>query len=172
MTTQHLRVATHTFQWYLCCMGTALQERIKQTTFTSVYQEAFLNLIVVADHLRRNLTRSCEVHGITAAQYNVLRILRGVYPNGHPRCEIIERMIEEAPDVTRLIDRLVRSGHARRAKSKDDGRLSLTFITKKGLDLLDSMQKDVDRADAEFRVRLKESEAKTLSTLCERIYAP
>jgi len=152
-------------------MGTALQERIKQTTFTSVYQEAFLSLMVAADHLRRNMTRSCEAHGITGAQYNVLRILRGVHPGGHPRCEIIERMIEEAPDVTRLIDRLVRAGYARRSKSKEDGRLSITCISKKGLDLLESMQRDIDIGDAEFRSRLKEPEAKTLAALCERIYA-
>lgn len=151
-------------------MGTALQQRIKQTTFTSPYQEAVLNLLVAADHLRRSMEQTCESHGITAAQYNVLRILRGVYPNGHPRCEIIQRMIEEAPDVTRLIDRLVKSGYARRGKSKDDGRLSVTFISKKGLDLLALMQKDVDASDAVVRERLSVDEAAALSQLCERIY--
>src|SRR5215204_2537155 len=52
----------------------------------------------------------CRKHGVTHDQYNILRILRGVHPTGHPRCEITKRLISRAPDVTRLLDRLVRQG--------------------------------------------------------------
>lgn len=151
-------------------MPTSLKDRLQQQHFASVYQEATLNLLVCADHLQRGIEEICERFGITSAQYNVLRILRGVHPDGHPRCEIIRRMIQVAPDVTRLIDRLEKAGYAQRSRSAEDRRLSLTIITPAGLKLLERMQPDVDGLDTAIRDRLSESEARTLSKLCEKIY--
>ena len=151
-------------------MGEGLQHRIKQKTFASVYMEAHLSLLVAADHLTRHTEEICEQYGITSAQYNVLRILRGVHPDGHPRCEIIERMINAAPDVTRLIDRLVKAGFARRGKSEADGRLSLTFITEKGLGLLTTMQPEIEDSERLLASRLSDKQARTLANLCEKLY--
>jgi DNA-binding MarR family transcriptional regulator len=151
-------------------MGEILRRRIKQEQFSSPYQEAFLSLLVAADHVQRKMDESCEANGITSAQYNVLRILRGVHPNGHPRCDIIDRMLQEAPDVTRLIDRLEKAGLVSRGKSEEDGRLSLTFITKEGLALLDKMQPHITEANEVFSAKLSEQEALQLTSLCERIF--
>ncbi len=152
-------------------MGEILKQRIKQDTFSSAYQEAYLGLIVAADTLQRNSEEVCERYGITSAQYNVLRILRGVHPDGHPRCDIIDRMIHTAPDVTRLIDRLVKAGLARRGKSEEDGRLSLTFITDKGLKLLTKMQPEIETAERELASRLTKQQAKELASICELLIA-
>lgn len=130
-----------------------------------------LGVLVTADHLTRLMEETCDRYGITSAQYNVLRILRGVYPDGHPRCEIITRMITAAPDVTRLIDRLEKMGLAERRKSVDDRRLSLTVITQKGLDVLASMQPEVDAADERFSRALSQTEAKKLAELCDKLVA-
>jgi len=148
-------------------MGQHLKERIKQHTFTSSYQEAILGILVCADQISRKMEAVCEIHGITAAQYNVLRILRGVFPDGHPRSVIISRMINVAPDVTRLIDRLERAGFAERAKSKVDGRLSLTLITDNGLRLLEKIQPDIDQIEQDIRNSLGEAQAKHLADLCD-----
>lgn len=56
-----------------------------------------MSLLVTAGHLRQALDEACETHGVTHDQYNVLRILRGVHPNRHPRREIEDRMIERSP---------------------------------------------------------------------------
>src|SRR5688572_17468892 len=104
-------------------MGEYLEKRLQQRQFNSIYHEALLNILVCADYLERQQEAVCAEYDITAAQYNVLRILRGVYPQGHPRCDIITRMIHAAPDVTRLIDRLIKGGFASRGKSDADGRL-------------------------------------------------
>lgn len=148
-------------------MGQQLKERIKQDTFTSSYQEAILAILVCADQISRRTETVCELHGITAAQYNVLRILRGVYPDGHPRSVIISRMINVAPDVTRLIDRLEKAGFAERLKSNADGRLSVTFITRKGMDLLHKIQPDIDRIEENIRQSLNEADAKRLAELID-----
>ena len=151
-------------------MGEALRKRIKQTEFKSVYQEAQLSLMVAAAMLEDETDEVCEKYGVTAPQYNVLRILRGVYPDGHARADIINRMIRRAPDVTRLIDRLVKAGLAERGKSADDGRLSLTFITKKGLALLKKMDKEISGLEKNLTARLSERDAKSLARLCEKLF--
>jgi DNA-binding MarR family transcriptional regulator len=152
-------------------MGEGLKQRIKQDRFESPVQEALLNLLVAADHLRNASQAVCEEQGITRGQFNVLRILKGVYPEGHPRCEIAVRMVERAPDITRLVDRLEKEGLVERSRAAEDRRLSVTRITKKGLQLLERISPHFELLSQELMRRLSAQEAKTLSALCERIYA-
>lgn len=150
-------------------MSEQVKRRLKQSHFTSLYQEAILGVMVCAERLTRDMDTTCEARGITTAQYNVLRILRGVHPNGHPRCEIIDRMIHAAPDVTRLIDRLEKLALVERVKSTEDRRLSVTVITLKGLELLDAMQPDVDAFEIALSTRISEKEAAVLAEICDKV---
>jgi DNA-binding MarR family transcriptional regulator len=153
-------------------MGDALKRRIKQTAdFESPVEEAMLNLMVAADHVRARLDRVCADFRITTGQYNVLRILRGAHPNGHPRCEIAARLIEKAPDVTRLVDRLETQGLVERDRSEEDRRLSLTRITKKGLGVLDKMDNALAETNRYFSERVSRRDCRELSRICEGIYA-
>jgi DNA-binding MarR family transcriptional regulator len=151
-------------------MGEVLQHRLKQARFRSVEQEAMLNLIVAASYMLNYLERICNEFGITQPQYNVLRILRGAYPGGHSRCEVIERMVDRAPDVTRLIDRLERQGLVARERSSDDRRLSITRITGKGLELLERMQPTIDDVEVMIASRLTPEECAAISAGCEKLY--
>jgi DNA-binding MarR family transcriptional regulator len=151
-------------------MGDALSRRIQQARFDSPAQEAMLNLLVAADHLHGRMERVCSEFGVTASQYNVLRILRGVHPEGHPRCEIARRMIERAPDVTRLIDRLEKRGWVERDRAERDRRLSISRITDVGLELLARIAPAVEQAEQDFRARLSEDACRELSRICEQIY--
>lgn len=151
-------------------MGEALKQRLKQSSFENDAQEALLNVLVAANYLRQHMSHVCAALGITHAQYNVLRILRGVYPSGHPRSDIICRMIEQAPDVTRLIDRLEKQGLVERVRIESDRRLSIARITTEGLDLLARVQPDIDNFDKSLKDKLSEEECRVLSALCEKIY--
>ena len=151
-------------------MGDALRKRIQQSRFESETQEAILNLLVAADHLRSRTERICSELGISASQYNVLRILRGVHPQGHPRCEIARRMIERAPDVTRLIDRLKRRGLVERARGERDRRLSISRITPPGLELLERIDPRLAELQRELAGRLPPRDCRELSRICEEIY--
>jgi len=151
-------------------MGEALKRRIKQERFESPEQEAFLNLLIVADFLHEKLERVCAKYGITHGQYNVLRILRGLYPDGHPRCEISARLLERAPDVTRMVDRIEKEGLVERDRSTEDRRLSITRITKKGMKLIDKMTPEIEEMSKSFSTKLTKQELKILSHLCETIY--
>ena len=151
-------------------MGEALSRRIKQARFDSPAQEAMLNLMVASDYVREHVDRACAEHGITHGQYNVLRILRGAYPEGHPRCEIALRMIERAPDVTRLVDRLEGQGLVERDRSENDRRLSITRITPKGLQLLEQLTPELADFQRRFSAKLSKQDCRELSRICETLY--
>jgi DNA-binding MarR family transcriptional regulator len=151
-------------------MGEHLKKRLMQSRFESPYQEAFLNLLIAAAHLREHAQGAFQPLDITNAQYNVLRILKGAHPEGYPRCEIQRRLIERAPDLTRMIDRLVRAGLVERGQSENDRRQSITSITRKGLDLLERTKPALGQVHRTLSDRLTRAEAEELSRLCERLY--
>src|SRR5688572_22623095 len=101
-------------------------------TRTKLQSGALVAMLVTAGVLERELDAACQEEGITHDQYNVLRILRGAPSEGHPRGEISSRMINRAPDVTRMIDRLSRRGLVARGWHPENRRLSMTTITKEG----------------------------------------
>jgi DNA-binding MarR family transcriptional regulator len=151
-------------------VGEALKKRLKQERFESTLAEALLNLKVAAAHVSERTERVCAEHGITGGQYNVLRILRGAYPGGHSRCDIASRLIERAPDVTRLVDRLERQGLVERVRSDEDRRLSISRITKSGLDLLERMDPAMRAAHEAFAERISLRDRRELSRICEGLY--
>ncbi|HZP23037.1 MAG TPA: MarR family transcriptional regulator [Terriglobales bacterium] len=151
-------------------MTEALSRRLKQDEFASPAQEALLSVLVAAATLNDLMDRVCAEHKITRAQYNVLRILRGAYPNGHPRCEIACRMIDRASDITRLLDRLETRRLVRRRRGSEDQRQTVTFITAKGLRLLESMEPQVDAEVASVLSGLSDEDCRELGRLCAAIF--
>ena len=91
-------------------MGRLQQELKQRKPFQSVAQEALLGLMRTTDLMRRQVAAFVEPHGITLQQYNVLRILRGGGTDGVPTLEVAERMVEQTPGITRLLDRLEAKG--------------------------------------------------------------
>jgi DNA-binding MarR family transcriptional regulator len=153
-------------------MGRILKERIQQEReFESLSQEALLNLFVASAHARKKIERVCRAYKLQFSHYNVLRILRGAHPGGHARCDIIERMIDPSPDVTRLIDKLVERGLVRRSPSEEDRRRTIHTITDAGIDLLDDMHPDIKDVQGWFGRRVSDDDLRHLSRICEGIYA-
>jgi DNA-binding MarR family transcriptional regulator len=152
-------------------MGKILSRRLKQENFESVEQEAVLNILVASNHIRSKVETLCVRFGISLSQFNVLRILNGKYPEGYPRGDIISRMIEPAPDVTRLIDRLIKANLVERYSSVEDRRLSLARITKSGQSLLKKIKPEIDALNSIVADNLSKAESKQLSFLLEKVYA-
>ena len=153
-------------------MANALYDRVIEKAYDSSRQEAMINLLVVAGHYRQLLNELCGSYGITYDQYNIMRILHGVYPDGYPRCEIIDRMIERTPDVTRLLDRLARRGFVERVKTETDKRLSVAKITQEGINLLDEMDPKLKKMVKRFSRHISKKDMKKLSDICARLYEP
>jgi len=121
--------------------------------------------------MKRSLAQVIEPHGITPQQYNVLRILRGAGPDGLPTLSIGERMIEQTPGVTRLVDRLERKTLVARTPCPKDRRRVFCRITQKGLDLLKELDDPVNRWDAQAVAVLPPSELDSLINLLDRVRA-
>ena len=151
--------------------GGDLRERLKQTQpFESGAQEAMLSLMVAGAAVREEVEETCARFGLAASHYNVLRILAGAPAGGHARCDIIERMIDRGPDVTRLMDRLEEKGLVRRHRSEEDGRVTLHRITKEGRALLEEMHADIRAVQHRFADQLDEADQHALTQLCAKVY--
>jgi MarR family transcriptional regulator, organic hydroperoxide resistance regulator len=151
----------------------ALQREIQQTKpFGSLAEEAALGLLRTSDVLHRSLADVAQPHGITLQQYNVLRILRGAGLEGLPTLEIGARMIEEAPGITRLVDRLERKTLVERHRCPKDARRVLCRITSAGAKLLRELDRPMRRASDAFFAPLREAEARRLIHLLDAVRSP
>ncbi|HWR34838.1 MAG TPA: MarR family transcriptional regulator [Clostridia bacterium] len=131
-------------------MRDCLKTEIKQSKpFSSLEEEVFISLQRTADVLTAKAEAVLKQYGISVTQFNVLRILRGAGGAGLACGEIGERMIARDPDITRLLDRLERSGWIARTRDDKDRRVVITRITREGLGLLAKL----DRPVQEFNVQ-------------------
>jgi DNA-binding MarR family transcriptional regulator len=106
-------------------------------------------LMRAADLARRQMNAVVEPHGLTLQQFNVLRILRGAGGDGLPTLEVANRMVEETPGITRLLDRLEKKGLIRRQRCPRDRRQHLCWITAAGQALLQKMDAPIARTHEE-----------------------
>lgn len=149
-----------------------LQREIRQgKPFRSRGQEVVVALLRTADLVRRAVSQAVETHDITLQQYNVLRILRGAGQQGLPTLEIAERMIEHAPGVTRLLDRLEAKGLVRRERCREDRRQVLCWLTPAGLELVERLDEPVDKADVEAVAQLTPEDQEKLLRLLDAVRA-
>jgi DNA-binding MarR family transcriptional regulator len=145
---------------------------LKQTRpFHSRYQEALLALMRTAAVAKRPVVKVVEAAGISLAQYNVLRILRGAGSEGLPTLAIRQRMVEEAAGITRLIDKLEAGGYVSRERSTPDRRLVLCRISKKGMALLAELDDAVTEADKAVLKVLDDGELDQLIVLLDKARA-
>lgn len=125
----------------------ALQQEIRQTKpFRFLEEEAYIALRLTAQVMDQPWFRYLrKSEDISPSQYNLLRILRGAGDEGRTMREIAERMINRDPDVTRLADRTVKLGLARRVRDAEDRRVVKLFITRKGLEMLSRLDPAVEK---------------------------
>ena len=148
----------------------SIADEIRQSTaFASRAQELTVALLRTSNVVRRRLARIAEQRGITLQQYNVLRIFRGARGSSLSALEIADRLIEQTPGVSRLLDRLVARKLVRRDRATDDRRMIECVLTAKGLELLASLDDAMTRADEVAMKMLSARELDTLDGLLGRI---
>jgi DNA-binding MarR family transcriptional regulator len=126
-------------------MSGKLANEIRQTKpFRSREEEAFLNLARTYEFLAQQLGELLKQYQLTAAQYNMLRILRGAGADGVTCSQATERMLTPDPDITRLLDRMEAQELIRRERSKEDRRVVITRITPRGLELVGRIDEPLD----------------------------
>jgi len=123
-----------------------LAKEIQSKPFALLEEEAALNLARTFEVVQQRLSETLKPHQLTATQYNVLRILRGAGSEGVTCSQASERMVNHDPDMTRLLDRLEARKLVERERSREDRRVVVTRIAKKGLDLVNSLDAPVNAA--------------------------
>lgn len=116
-----------------------LKADIKQTKFKSEFEKVAVNLIFTRNWFDEQQQKLLKPEGLTLAQYNVMRILRGQYPEVCTVNLIIERMLDRMSNVSRIVDKLVSKGLVSRVPNKEDRRAVDVRITDKGLKLLSEL---------------------------------
>ena len=105
---------------------------------------------------------------ISAQQYNVLRILRGQYPNSASIGLIKDRMLDKNSDVSRIIDRLKRKKLLERKECKLDRRQKDVTISDEGLKLLETLDQDLSSIEKVI-ANVSEEDAVKLNSILDEI---
>ena len=143
-----------------------IKEDIKQPKFENNKIMAMVNVYYTANWLRDKELPIYEKYGILSQHYNVLRILRGKYPESASPGEIKKVMLDKGRDLTRLVDKLVKLGYLSRKLCTHNRRKMEIMINQKGLDVIDNISKESSVIFDSFK--LTESEAEQLSELLDK----
>jgi DNA-binding MarR family transcriptional regulator len=143
-----------------------IEEEIQQEQFRCPHQKAVINLIFTANWLFSKQQAWFKPFGITAQQFNILRILKGQYPKSISATEIKGRMLDRNSDISRLLDRLISKNLVEKKTCPSDKRAADVFITTAGLELLATLEKQQKEID--FILTLSDAEATQLSDLLDK----
>jgi DNA-binding MarR family transcriptional regulator len=138
----------------------------------SLENRIFVALLETADAISQEAEQLLKAAGLTGAQYNVLRILRGAEPEGLPCRGIGDRMISHDPDMTRLLDRMEKRDLIIRERQTDDRRVVKARITAQALRLLKTLDQPVHALHKRQFRHLPASRLRTLGALLEEVRAP
>lgn len=145
-----------------------LSEDIKQKSFKNEFNKAIVNILFTNNWIHEKQLSLFKPHGLTEPQYNVLRILRGQYPNPSTINLIIERMLDRMSNASRIVDKLEQKGFVQRMQCKGDRRAVDVTITETGLKLLEDL--DVKMTGWESLIQgLNEEEASKLNDLLDKL---
>ena len=147
-----------------------LEEAIKTNKFNDERHKATVNILYTAYWLRNLFSGTLKEYGITLEQHNVLRILKGSYPQELCVKDIASRILEKSSNVPRIIDRLVAKKLVKRTQSKEDKRETLVSLTEKGIETIDSARKSIEGVTAE-QVLISDEEGRMVNELLEKIRA-
>lgn len=145
-----------------------LEKEIKQTKFRNEYHKLAVNIFFTHGWLVNKHTEILKSFEITTAQYNILRILRGQYPNPVPISLLKDRMLDKMSDASRLVERLRTKELINRKICKEDRRRVNVLITQKGLDLL----AELDKFDVQFETNfnnLTKKEVNEMNVLLDKL---
>ena len=145
-----------------------IDKDIQQAKFRNSRQKAGINLIYTLAWMKEKTKVIFDSEDITSQQFNILRILRGSFPEPLSTLQIRERMLEKMSDTSRIVDRLITKGLVKKLICKDDRRLVDVIITEKGKKMLERLDARQDEIDGVLG-NLSEKDANVLSDLLDKI---
>ncbi|MGI8598739.1 MAG: MarR family winged helix-turn-helix transcriptional regulator [Chitinophagaceae bacterium] len=145
-----------------------IEQDIHQYNFRSTKQKAVVNLLYTYGWTIERIKSFLSKEDITHQQYNILRILRGSFPDPLSTLQIRERMLDKMSDTSRIVDRLLVKGLVKKSTCSKDKRLVDVVITEKGQKLLKKLDTEDDHIN-KVMDNLTENEAEMLSNLLDKV---
>jgi len=145
-----------------------LENAIKQKTFQSPLHKMIVNITYTGSWLEGETNHFLKKFGISSQQYNVLRILRGQYPDPATVMLITDRMLDKMSNASRLVEKLRKKDFIERKICPDDRRRVDVIITDKGLALLDAIENEFKQITTLFS-HLSSNEIETLNNLLDKV---
>lgn len=145
-----------------------IEEAIQQKKFMNAFQKAHVNVLYTASILSQQTSESLKPFRLTVQQFNILRILRGRYPEPATIKELTARMLDKMSNASRLVDKLLEKGLVERRTCSEDRRRVDVVISKEGLDLLSRVSAIVEQRYEQQFQQLNEAEAALLSDLLDK----
>lgn len=142
-----------------------IEEELK-SRFESEQHKAMLNVLFTAAWFRNGQVELFKPFGISPQQYNILRILRGAKDRVNMHC-VKERMIDRAPNATRLTDKLISKGLVERERCEEDRRVVYVRISEKGLHMLRQIDERTKAREVDTVRRLSDVDAAELNRLLD-----
>jgi DNA-binding MarR family transcriptional regulator len=149
-------------------MSPLIKEELKQSNFRNPHQQVQVNIIYTSGWIQSEHMQIFKQYGLSHQQYNVLRILKGSYPEALSLGSIKSRMLDRMSDTSRVVERLRKTGLLKRNVAANDRRVARIIITEKGLKLLDEMKSKEAEMD-KMTGNLSNEEAELLSSLLDKI---
>lgn len=139
----------------------------KAPRYESAYHEAIVNVSYTHNWCNDKVKQAVSPYDITSQQFNVLRILRGQFPNPSTINLVKSRMLDKMCDASRIVDRLVHKDLVIKNVSNYDKRAVDILINDKGLNLLKKIDNEVSLS-AILSPNITEDEAEQLIALLDK----
>lgn len=146
-----------------------IEEEIKQKKFRSVHHKAHINVLFTASWLSQHSARLLKPYKISWQQFNILRILRGMYPEPATVKLLTERMIDKMSNASRLVEKLKLKGYVERTVCPSDRRRVDIRITEQGLKALENISRVMEDGLHRQMDNLSEEDAEQLNGLLDKL---
>ncbi|MFZ5553262.1 MAG: MarR family winged helix-turn-helix transcriptional regulator [Bacteroidota bacterium] len=145
-----------------------LEDEVRSRKFSSEAQKAHVNILFTSAWLNNQVMYLFKPYGLSTQQYNILRILKGQYPNAAPLKLLTERMIDKMSNTSRLVEKLSQKKLVDRKTCKESRRQVDITLTEKGFKLVEELNEKVDKYHKSINV-LTNEEAKQLNDLLDKL---
>ena len=145
-----------------------LEKEIFSNKFENKHHKTVVNILYTYGWVTNLLRKRFDKYHITMQQFNILRILRGQYPQPATINLLKERMLDKMSDTSRIVERLVQKGLVSRCTNEKDRRAVDIMINENGLEILKTLDLEMNIHET-LKTNLSDEEADQLNMLLDKM---
>jgi len=146
-----------------------IEDAIQQKQFQNEFHKAHINMLYTASFVNQKTLQTLKSFRISPQQFNILRILRGLFPQPASVKLLTERMIDKTSNASRLVEKLRNKGLVAREACDDDRRRVDVQITPAGLELLERASTAIEQMIQNYGASITVEEAATLNNILDKL---